>query len=203
MPFYMNFLGLLAPRVMRSGGAWDPHTLVVPVITPPGEILDNIAATTAANQAYAALSRQLIEIDHIWGSFFDGWVLDVIATDDAARLISLKHAVPLDTPNWQATIVFPAALFPAEPNPRGRQSTSGHDIEGSVQEALMAHLYLMSRFLAGWHVADGLSASEASSRAISDLVPAAQSVLHLTQISQSGKTVADRNVASAEKFLEN
>lgn len=134
-----RYLGTLPARAPDEGAAWHPHVLAVSVVGPFAEKA-KVPITDIAKACLVEFRESFETIQFIWGDFFDGWALDLMASNVAAGLIAQGNAKPILDGRHHASIVFPVPLFPATPLDRGRPQRSGHDVEGPAREAALTQL---------------------------------------------------------------
>jgi hypothetical protein len=203
MPLIERFRPQLPIRIDADLVAWYPHNLVIAVSGPAEEKWTQEKLAQVAQACASALAESFNTIEFFWGDFFDEWAIDLISQEGAMGLIGASGGDrEILGGRYLARIVFPASLFPAAPNPRGNQSGSTHPVEGKVQEAIKAHLYLMHRFIVGFHSGGKRVTPAAMNQAVEDIRPLIKAVLHLTDVNQRAGSTAERDDKDADRFLE-
>jgi hypothetical protein len=203
MSLIERFRPQLPIRVDADLAAWHPHTLAIAVSGPTEDKWTQEKLVQAAQACASTFTESINTIEFFWGEFFDDWAIDLISHEGAQGLVGTSGGDKniLDG-RYLARIVFPAPLFPAVPNPRGNQSGSAHPVEGRVQEAIKAHLYLMHRFIVGFYSGEKRVTPAAMNQAVEDIRPLIKAVLHLTDVNQTAGSTAERDDKDADRFLE-
>jgi hypothetical protein len=188
----------------------DPHVLVIAA----GPL--NNADYLEAKNNNKNFMQQLIDdvfivhrdsfskLDFVSGpTFYRGWTVDVLSPQEWRNIIADGAAVrPVFSGRFKSSIVFPAQLWPAAPNPRGRPNASVHPIEGPIRAAAFAHVYLMHRYHCGWLGRGGRYGKEVRNKASDLLADLLQPSIELAELDIPKVPREDINVARREQLVK-
>ena len=200
-----QYLGLINVMTCDNKIVYQPHILAVAVIGDFDKSQKLTYWQKIADECRQVFCDQFNTIEDLWGAtFFDGWTLDPQPTQLAETLLSDSSGTKtIKDGTLKASIYFPAPIFSSSPNPPGRPDNNSHDIEGPIQKAYYSHVYLMQRFLCGFHTKTGQAKPAANNSAICDLYQFVEPVGHLTFIKGFDEKNKPNKEQGADKLVEN